>query len=110
MILYCLAIRLQSLAQEVKQALQDMQEALKRFSAEDGEKMQANPDWYLEIGKGYMAAGEWKKAAMHFDKYIQYDLSNWEVHFSRARSERVVRRIIAQTKHICVQKIGYMFK
>lgn len=75
-----------SLAKEVKQSLQDMQEALRRFTSEDGARMQANPEWYLEMGKGYMAAGEWRKAAIHFDKYIQYDSTNWEVHFSRAVS------------------------
>lgn len=45
-----------------------------------------NPELYLEMGKGLLATGEWKKAAEQFNKYIEYYPTDWEAQFSKAIS------------------------
>lgn len=84
-----------NLADEIKQTVEktvlEMQGTFKelRQTGESGELIK--PDWYLELGMGFMATGEWGKAAKEFDKYVQREPLNWEVHFSRAVSHANTR-------------------
>lgn len=43
-----------------------------------------DPSWYIEIAKGLTAAGDWYRAARHYDSYIEHDPENWRVHYLRA--------------------------
>lgn len=80
------------LKQMVENSLAEMQGALKEVYAMGEPTVQANPDWYLELGKGLMAKGDWEKAAKQLDKYVQYDPTNWEVQFSRGVSYANTRK------------------
>jgi len=80
----------QQLADEIKrtveETLSDMQGTIKKIYEKKDSVETINPDWYLELAKGFIATGDWEEAAKQFDEYVQYDSSNWEVQFSRAVS------------------------
>ncbi|MDT7543393.1 MAG: hypothetical protein QOE33_3297 [Acidobacteriota bacterium] len=80
----------QNFADEIKQTVErtmlEMQGTLKEISDTTDLNVSINPDWYLELGKGFMAIREWSKAARTFDRYVHYRPLNWEVQFSRAVS------------------------
>ena len=42
-----------------------------------------DPDWHLEMARGFMAKREWAKAADHFDEYILTDPRDSDIHFVR---------------------------
>lgn len=84
-----------NIADELKQTFEksflEMQSALKEMYSIGGSEVQVNPDWYLELGKGFMAKGEWSKAAQALDMYVHHNALNWEVQFSRALSHANTR-------------------
>lgn len=43
-----------------------------------------DPNWHLEVAKGLTVSNDWLSAAHHFDRYLEHDPDNWEVHFLRA--------------------------
>lgn len=79
------------LKQTFEKSFSEMQSALKEIYSIGGSEVQANPDWYLELGKGFMAKGDWKKAAQALDEYVHHNPLNWEVQFSRALSHANTR-------------------
>lgn len=42
---------------------------------------QQDPEWHLEIAKGYALAGDWISAARHYERYLQTDTTDWQAHF-----------------------------
>ncbi len=40
-----------------------------------------DPQWYIEIAKGYTATKRWREAAEYYGKYLGIKQSDWEVHF-----------------------------
>jgi len=80
----------QNLGDEIKvsveQTLAKMQGTLNQIHEANQAREVDNPSWHLEFAKGLMATGNWTQAAIHLDKYVQYDPLNWEVQFSRAVS------------------------
>jgi tetratricopeptide (TPR) repeat protein len=41
------------------------------------------PNWYLDVANASMTSHKWLDAAHHYDKYIEFNPRNWEVHFLR---------------------------
>lgn len=50
-----------------------------------------SPGWHLELAKGYMVRRDWARAAVQFDRYVQWDDRNYEVQFSRATAHANAR-------------------
>lgn len=69
---------------EVRQTITNMLGTLDQLHQANRSPQLDDPAWHLELAKGLMATKQWLDAAFHFDKYIPYDSSNWEIQFSRA--------------------------
>ena len=71
--------------EKIEATIVQMQDTLHKIQdAQHGSKRSLNPDWYLELAKGFMASRAWIQAATNFDEYVKYNPLDWEVHFSRA--------------------------
>ncbi len=64
---------------EIRDSIRSVLKEMKVF---EGKHVKIHdPSWHLEMAKGFTATDEWSSAAEHYDKYLQYDDQNWEVHF-----------------------------
>jgi hypothetical protein len=63
--------------------LKDMLQLEKKAKQDDVAQI-VQPEWYLEMAKGFSVAGKWRLSAEYYDKFIEYNRDDWEVHFLRA--------------------------
>lgn len=40
-----------------------------------------DPQWFIEMAKGYTATNNWRLAAEYYGKYLEIKQSDWQVHF-----------------------------
>ncbi len=50
-----------------------------------------DPQWYIEIAKGYTATKRWRKAAKYYGKYLDIQKNDWKVHFYQGVSYQNIR-------------------
>jgi tetratricopeptide (TPR) repeat protein len=68
--------------QKIESLLQEMFEFEKKLEDEEGAIIDS-PGWYRVMAKGFALTENWVSAAKYYDKYVEYDADNWEVHYLR---------------------------
>lgn len=83
-------ITIQALASgaSLKEAQESIQQAVGDLLSrmEDADRSNGgigHPAWHLELAKGYMAKRDWSNAALHFDKYVEFNPTDSDTQFSR---------------------------
>lgn len=72
------------LPSELRDTLTTILNTVREARQAAGPEPSRDPDYFLEIAKGFAATDQWLDAAEYYQEYLRFKPRDWEVHFLRA--------------------------